>query len=184
MHRVLSFDIGIKNLSFCLIEKGQGKTKIIEWANVCVLDDNQKANKIGMEPLVECVLLALSERFGDAMHPVDVVVIENQPSLLNGLMKTVSVVVYTFFNMLKLMHGNVSEVRFVSASSKLKCERAAAITPAPTTYKLRKNASIAAARSYLDDVFVDHREWFEKQSKKDDLSDCLLQAMYWFELRS
>jgi hypothetical protein len=185
MVKILSFDIGSKNLSYCLIDTKESKegVEIVKWENIQLVADDRNANKIGVESMVETVLMALSERFGDTV--VDVVLIENQPSLLNGLMKTVSVVVYTFFNMTKLMQGNVESVRFVAASSKLKCRRALELGPVPKTYKSRKAMSVEATRSYLcsSPSFSEMKLWFESQPKKDDLADAFLQAMYWAEMR-
>jgi hypothetical protein len=115
--------------------------------------------------------------FNDDFH-ADVVLIENQPMLKNGLMKTVAVVIYTYFNMLKLQYGNVTEVRFISATNKLKHIVHGGTSGSKETYKDRKQLSIALARQHIVNVAPDFIDWFEKQSKKDDCSDALNQGLY------
>ena len=176
--RIISFDVGLKNLAYCIIDN----KSIDKWENLCIPYDKKQS----LEITVENLLTSLSETFGD-VH-ADTVLIENQPRI-NGLMKTISVAIYTFFNMLKIMHGSVVSVRFISAQNKLKCKHASSVVDQSTyksTYKERKKAAIEITRKYLSTVFAgcQKQEWFEGQRKKDDLSDCFLQAMFWMETRA
>lgn len=176
MPSILSIDVGIKNLSYCLLDaNNDNSVKVIEWDNIAITDKNCK--KIRVEEITECVLETLMGQFNDEFY-ADVVLIENQPMLKNGLMKTVAVVIYTYFNMLKLQFGNVKEVRFISASNKLKQVINGDISASKETYKDRKKLSIAIARQHIVNVAPQFVEWFEKQSKKDDCADCLNQGLY------
>ena len=180
--RVLAIDVGIKNLSYCHMTSNSADTKdmqILDWENVCVTDD--KCNKIKMEALTEQVLQALMERFDDEFE-TDVVVIENQPMLKNGMMKTVSVIIYTFFNMLKVQYGNIKEVRFISATNKLKCKKVAALGKSIDTYKDRKRLSIEVVKQYLQEICPEKIAWFSGLSKADDYADCALFAIYTIEM--
>jgi Poxvirus A22 protein len=178
--KVLAFDVGIKNLSFCYMSHETDKTiSLINWDNLCVTDAN--CNKIKLEALVENLLESLIQNFTDEFD-ADVVLIENQPSLKNGMMKTVSVVIYTYFNMLKVQYGNIKEVRFISAMNKLKCNKVKLIeNGSQTSYKDRKQLSIKLATIYVQELFPEKSEWFCKQKKKDDLADSLLYALYHIE---
>lgn len=183
MPRVLSIDVGIKNLSYCVIDANHDCVLVTDWKNVCITDKNCK--KVKVEQVTECMLETLMEHFADDFQ-ADIVLIENQPMLKNGLMKTVAVIIYTYFNMLKIMHGNVGEVKFISASNKLKqntltpeTQQAPQALQSKTTYKERKNLSICLARQQLDTVAPMFKEWFENQSKKDDCSDALNQGLYY-----
>jgi hypothetical protein len=116
------------------------------------------------------------------MFSADVVLIENQPSLKNGMMKTVSVIIFTYFNMLKYQYGNINQVKFISATNKLKCLRVHTLQNQNTsTYKDRKKLSIQLACLYINHLCPDRLTWFQQQSKKDDFADSLNQAIYYIE---
>lgn len=161
---LLSIDVGIKNLSYCLL-KDTGE--ILDWKNVSVENEDKK-----LEHLVENYLLVLMEHFSDIQ--VDTVIIENQPMLKNGLMKTLSVVIYTFFNMLKIQHGVINKVSFISATNKLKCKKMKQVPS--KVYKERKKQSIELTREYLA---PDRLQWLNAQKKQDDLCDAFLAGMYY-----
>lgn len=191
MKTILAIDVGLKNLSYCVLSAGVSTNtdvstntnvstgmNIIEWKNVCVMDKNCK--KASIEEITEAVLTKLLELF-DSDTSIDIVVIENQPMLKNGMMKTVSVIIYTYFNMLKVMYGNVKEVKFISATNKLKCKKALELAKTATNYKDRKSISVEVARKYLECIAPDKLEWFNSQAKSDDLADCALFAVYMAE---
>jgi hypothetical protein len=169
---VLSIDVGIKNLSYCVLKTTPDTIIIADWQNITVT--NQCIKKITLQNLTESLLTTLEEHFDDTVN-YDYVIIENQPMLKNGLMKTVSVVIYTYFNILKMHHGNIRDVRFVSATNKLKN-----FDVAKATYKDRKKASIQLAMLYIEQfcpASSSWNEWFHKQSKKDDYADSLNQGL-------
>jgi hypothetical protein len=177
MKTILSIDVGIKNLSYCLLETLSSKITIKEWNNISVTNANCK--KIKLDILTECILTTLGAYFDDSLT-VDVILIENQPMLKNGMMKTVSVIIYTYFNMLRLQYGNIGEVRFISASNKLKCQTSI-INTKKDNYKDRKLLSINIAREYIQKLCPERYEWFESQTKKDDCADSLNQGLYYIQ---
>lgn len=180
--RVLAIDIGIKNLSYCLCEKSES-SNILKWENINILDNtvDQKCNKLKIDELTDLLLCSLLETFDGDTIKADVVLIENQPSLKNGLMKTISVVVFTYFNMLKLMYGCIGQVNFTSPTNKLKCQLIKDKQTNKLSYKERKALSIATTREYLSTIDPAKLSWFNEQSKKDDLADAFLYCMYYFE---
>ncbi len=177
MTKILSIDVGIKNLSFCYLETEKNKTIILDWNNLCITEDNYR--KMKLEELTEHVLVTLQENF-DEEFEADVVLIENQPMLKNGMMKTISVIIYTFFNMQKLQYGNIQEVRFISATNKLKCSKVEK-SDVKTNYKDRKKLSIHIAKLYLEKICPEKLEWFSSHKKADDFADSLNQAIFFIE---
>lgn len=177
MTKILSIDVGIKNLSYCYLDSNKTGTKILDWNNLCVTEENSK--KIKLENLTEEVLMTLQDNFDDIFE-ADVVLIENQPMLKNGMMKTISVIIYTYFNMLKIQYGNIHEVRFISATNKLKCSKVDQ-TICKNNYKDRKKLSINVAKLYLARVAPDKITWFETHKKADDFADSLNQAIFYIE---
>ena len=172
--KILSIDVGLKNLSYCYFND----VKIIDWQNVSVIEGN--CNKIKIDEITEKVLIKLNETFNDSFV-ADIVLIENQPMLKNGLMKTVAVVIYTYFNMMRLQYGNIDSVQFISAGNKLKCKKAIEEGYKKETYKDRKKASIDLTKLYIKDCFPERLEWFNNLKKSDDVSDSFLQAIYYME---
>jgi hypothetical protein len=166
--KVLSIDVGIKNLSYCsfIVED---TISILDWQNIMVTDRCIK--KIPFQEITELMLSTLEEHFDDTTM-YDYVIIENQPMLRNGLMKTVSVMIYTYFCMLKMHHGNIGDVKFVSASNKLKGTELK-----QNTYKDRKKSSIELANLHIAQYCPNLHSWFLRQPKKDDCADSLNQGI-------
>ena len=176
---ILSIDVGIKNLSYCVLEAFPSHTNIIDWDNICVTNENCK--KIKIEELTELIIQSLTEKFNDSFF-ADIVLIENQPSLKNGMMKTVAVVIFTYFNILKCQYGNINHVKFISATNKLKCHKVQTIsTTKASTYKERKKLSIQIASLYIEHLCPERLDWFLNHNKKDDYADSLNQAIYYIE---
>lgn len=179
MTRILSLDPGIKHLSYCYLSVEDGKIEILDWNNLCVTEANCKT--ITFEILIDQLLETLALHFDDAFS-ADIVIIENQP-LKNNKMKSVSVAIYTYFNMLKIHYGNIEKVQFIRATEKLKCRRYQELPQnlGKASYKDRKLASIQLCRLYLKDISPEKLEWFDTQKKRDDLSDNFCQAIYYIE---
>jgi hypothetical protein len=171
--RILSFDVGIKNLSYCILEQNENVTNISSWNNICITNENIKHVKL--ESLTENVLQCLIDNFNEQCD-VDIVLIENQPSLKNGLMKTISVIIYTYFNLLKIQFGLIESVQFISACNKLKCKKSP--SSKVKSYKERKALSIALTKQYLEEICPGKIEWFNEQKKCDDLADAFLAAIH------
>lgn len=188
MPQILSIDVGIKNLSYCLIDVTNDSVTVKKWDNVSITDANCK--KLNVEQITECVLQTLMEHFDDTFF-ADVVLIENQPMLKNGLMKTVAVVMYTYFNMMKMQYGNINQVKFISATNKLKQKMLVNDDTnvsntdnndnkaSTQTYKDRKKLSIQLAKQNIEKVAPSFKNWFDSQKKKDDCSDALNQGLYY-----
>lgn len=179
MTRILSLDPGIKNLSYCYLSVEDGKVEILEWNNICVTEANCKT--ISFEVLNDQLLESLAVHFDDSFK-ADIVLIENQP-LKNNKMKSVSVSIYTYFNMMKMQFGNIERVQFIKATEKLKCKKYQELpeTMRKSTYKDRKKSSIQLCRLYLKDISPERLEWFDRLKKADDYCDAKLAAIYYIE---
>jgi hypothetical protein len=123
--KLLSWDVGIYNLSYCILEKNDEnkEIKIIDW-NIVNLVDSEKMKK-DRNLLFENIPRKLHEL--PQLLDVDSVVIENQPSLKNPQMKSIQMILYSYFLILGKVIGNseitksyIQNVDFCSASNKLK----------------------------------------------------------------
>ena len=122
--KLLSWDVGIYNLSYCILEKNDEtkEIKIIDW-NIVNLVDSEKMKK-DRNLLFENIPRKLHEL--PQLLNVDCVVIENQPSLKNPQMKSIQMILYSYFLILGKVIGNntnscyIENIEFCSASNKLK----------------------------------------------------------------
>jgi hypothetical protein len=123
--KILSWDVGIYNLSYCILEKNKesNEVKIIDWDIVNLVDnDEMKKNR---NLIFENIPRKLHEK--PQLLDVDIVVIENQPSLKNPQMKSIQMILYSYFLILGKVIGNgdkstgyIDKIDFCSASNKLK----------------------------------------------------------------
>lgn len=192
--RVLSFDVGLRHLAFCdLTVDGPDAYRIHRWE---VVDVDAEGGGRGPEAILQC----LDARFydpADGPH-YDLVLVENQPGRTNPAMKAVQATLCTYFNVLRMYVGAVGEVRSVSATRKLKMRHA---PPSPelacpdavaeacasgkgkkeqrAAYRARKAESIRLCEHYLEQIIhaPDRLAQLRASRKKDDLADCLLQAL-------
>lgn len=124
----------------------------------------------------------LDAMFGGA--PVNQVLIENQIGPLAVRMKTMQGMITQYF----VMRHPAVQVVFVNAINKLKVGEGvftqAEMDAATDTYASRKHASIDLCRRLFQrGRFAEHAAFFETHRKKDDLADCLLQGLWYLELR-
>lgn len=199
--KILSIDVGIYNLACCILNVQQAASiefwkdiNILSGKNTCstkgckcvathVKEENfycikcktslfpkqrlqtvKTATNTPIEKIVIDLYATLNRVFAD-IH-VDKVLIENQPTK-NVKMKNISMLLLGYFT----MKGYACE--FINASNKMK-ETAIRL---PNNYANRKKASKLAVKSMLGNS--DWGLFFKTSKKQDDLSDCLLQAMWW-----
>lgn len=162
---ILSFDIGIKNLAYCYSDDA----KIIKWNVMDIQGSNVN------DTCEKCIKL-LDDTFGDDI--IDQVLIENQPVQKNPTMKTIQIVVYTYFAHAKVLgrDNRVGNINFISANRKNKyTEKFDIDIECKTKYQMNKKRAIACTK-----ILVERTDWeehFVKHKKKDDLADSYLQTL-------
>lgn len=105
---------------------------------------------------------------------VDIVYIENQISPIANRMKTLQGMLSQYFIM-----KNINNIYFCSSINKLKN-----ITTKKLNYKERKRISIESTINILNNEIIngkDYVSYFNSNNKKDDLSDSLLQGLYYIK---
>lgn len=157
--RVVSFDIGTRNLAYAVVDVGADDMTIADWG----LRDIGK--KTGLNEIVP----PLTDWLGATFKEWDVVLIENQ---IGSKMKTIQAVVSTYFHVTKLQPAQLVS----NVAAKLKFT---GIETANMKYADRKKASV---QYVTDRVFargdnVSHKAWFDALKKKDDVSDALMQGI-------
>lgn len=156
---ILSFDVGIKNLAYCILDK---ENNILDW-NILNCESNNH------------ILTLIKELDNNPqLLEVDTILIEKQPSF-NPKMRIVSGCIYTYFT-LRIEHEQNRKLKilFYSAKHKLKNPHVSDIK-ASTKYQRNKKLAIEETKYLLE-----NSEWinfFLKNKKKDDLADSYLQAL-------
>lgn len=115
---------------------------------------------------------------------VDEILIENQPTLKNPTMKTLSTILYSYFIIRGLIDKNknnstITNVRFVSPSNKLKVDQQTTNkilnkTSKQNTYKMTKKLGIKYCIALIDDK---NKKKLDEHKKKDDMCDAFLQGI-------
>lgn len=190
--KCIGFDIGIYNLAYCIVEAPTeggkecvgSQAQITDWGIICLKDPDVKTMDFTKhsKKLIEI----LHEKFMD-MSDIDVVVIENQPCMKNPVMKSIQMLIYTFFMIKAYQQGSSNmQVKLVSASNKLKVHHKCDVSQIDTKDKYKKNKlmAIAYTQHYLQLSEAHNKAWCDKfnvQKKKDDLSDAYLSVIHHIE---
>jgi hypothetical protein len=103
------------------------------------------------------------------METIETVLIEKQPSR-NTKMRVMENSLTMFFHMTGMR-------KVINYSAKNKLGAVGKTVKGVKNYSMRKKYSTHMTRSFLKSHAVDSRELFESHKKKDDLADCLLQAL-------
>lgn len=220
---ILSFDIGIKNLAFCLINKNE---KIIDWGiiNISCDDNCEYINKNNIKCDKSCTvkkyinkneficlctghsklknykdlkstkiktnnnLLNIGKKMIEKLDnykiflECDEVIIENQPSLKNPTMKSIQMLVYSYFliNGVTNNNSNIKNIEMINARNKLTVYNG---TPIECKYKEKYKKNKFLAVKYCEKMIKEDDnkfiELYNSSKKKDDLSDSYLQGIYY-----
>lgn len=156
---ILSFDIGIKNLAYCMIDS-EDKC-ILDWNILDCSGENETLRVIEEIDSLEYLKQA------------DIILLEKQPSF-NPKMRNISTALYVYF-VLRIQYelGKNCKILFYPAKYKLKCCETKIVHKCKSKYRQNKNLGIEHTREILNS----HFEFFENHKKKDDLADCYLQAI-------
>ena len=175
--KILSFDVGIVNLAYCIFDSIT--LKINHW-EVITLQNHNDYNKIYINLINE-----LDSRKHLIDH-INVVLIEKQPSF-NPKMRIIAGCLQTYFIIRGIVDSPVPEdaikaVKFFNPKHKLKCYNGPELvinSKAKSKYSRTKKMGVMICELKLKEYFETTTmiKLFNDSKKKDDLSDCYLQAL-------
>lgn len=194
---VVSFDVGIRNLAYTILEyEGSAastgdrqydvlnNSRIKLWNKVDLGCNKYDLEKISASLLEVLDNIAYNEI--ENLHDIELhVVIENQPALKSPTMKSIQIIIYTYFNTIAKYNSLNFKTRLISGKSKLKLiDSYTEFTggdAAKTGYAKNKSDSVAFTRWLLADKAPNQQaqEYLESIKKKDDICDSYLQALYY-----
>jgi hypothetical protein len=165
---ILGWDIGIKNLSCCLLETTAHGAKIVDWRLI-----NLQTSGKDIYELHVALTTALNE-IADTIEKAMLVVIENQPSP-NIKMKTIAASIFQY--MVMVLPG--VPVRYSGAKTKMKTYSGPELV-CPRKTKRDKWLAIEHVRWHLRSLPSGDKwvSFFNANKKKqDDLADSFLHAL-------
>lgn len=143
--------------------------------------ENTSASKIDLVTIGRNMQSKFDEILDGHILTIDKVIIENQISPIANRMKTIQGMIAQYF----IMRNNNIQIDFVNASNKLKTATTSSDGTKPNDtkkmkYSDRKKLGIQQCLEFLSTYnFQEWDEFFKAHSKKDDLADSFLQAI-WF----
>lgn len=182
MKRFLSFDIGVKNLAYCLLEVNDSidyrDIQIIKWG-VIDLAEGQKVKELDLMTIHSRMIENLNECDFDN---IDTVILENQPCLKNPSMKSVQMLLFASLWIRKIDGViDIDKMAMFSARNKLEVYDGPEIDMShlKSKYSQTKKLSIEYTSYMIEESQQSNgmKEIFNVSKKKDDLADSYLQGL-------
>lgn len=174
---VLSFDVGIKNMAYCLMDLDNDN--ILLWDIVDIGGDKKNDLNQMSTNLIEFLDNILLSNLND-IEELEVL-IENQPVMKAPTMKSIQMVIYSYFK-IQQVHGSLNaNISFVSATRKNTYMKSKGYDIKAKTYKSNKENSILFIKDYLAKKGDNDKiSKLESYKKKDDLCDALIQLLSFY----
>jgi len=204
--KIISFDIGINNLSYCIFdiisEDSNNNTPETNDNTSETNDNTPDATPIEKQPYTIADWNVLNINIDGVKKPTihyltkniiklfdetplflecNKVVIENQPCMKNPIMKSIQIIIYSYFAIRGMTDNKTtSEIVLMSASNKMKVYDGPPIELAvKSKYTRNKKLAILHTQYILKDV--DKLAFFNTHKKKDDLADAFLQGLFYIK---
>jgi len=136
------------------------------------------ASKVDLVTIGRNIQHKFDDILSDHLSSIDNIIIENQIGPIANKMKTIQGMISQYF----IMRNNNVNIEFISACNKLKD-----FLPdkEKIDYKQRKKLGTDICTNYInnDFRFNEWKDFLQKHNKKDDLSDCFLQGMWYIKYK-
>ena len=144
--------------------------------------EKSNATKIDLVTIGRNIQHRFDDILADYLLTIDTIIIENQIGPIANKMKTIQGMLSQYF----IMKNNNISIDFISASNKLKdfiSKDKDKDKDSKMDYKDRKKLGVQTCGNFVvnDARFSEWATFFSKHMKKDDLSDCFLQGMWYIK---
>ena len=142
--------------------------------------EKSNATKIDLVTIGRNIQHRFDDILADYLLTIDTIIIENQIGPIANKMKTIQGMLSQYF----IMKNNNISIDFISASNKLKdFIHKDKDKDSKMDYKERKKLGVQTCGNFVvnDARFSEWATFFSKHMKKDDLSDCFLQGMWYIK---
>ena len=186
-HKMENGKICGKKISF------QGDTSYIGYCKTHSKNyENVKEIKKDSKGTLDDTTLNLIRMLDQRSHLLEanVITIENQPAFKNPKMKSIQMIIYTYFNIrgridVKKNNNFIDRILFLSASNKLKVkfdDKSEVDKKVDTKNKYKRNKELA--KLYCLEFLKEEnwRTFFESHKKRDDLADTYLMNIYQIQI--
>ena len=148
------------------------KKKIIKIKKISV-------NKIPLSELGNILYFYLDKIM---INDIDLILVENQPALKNPTMKSIQMMLFSFFVFKKNYSNANYQIEFFNASKKLKIYDGPKVDTEhlKNKYNKRKYLAIKYTSYLLKKNNTEYITFFENNQKKDDLADSYLQGITFY----
>ena len=196
--RVLSFDVGTKNLALCdLTVKAEGSYAVNLWTVESCVPSGLNVNETALVDLVPYFVETLDKNLPTWLGPkYDYVLIENQPMGGRGTARNLKTKVLSHILQAHILswykkncaHEAADKVKIQFVHPGLKLKEMPKSEDGKTSYRANKLYAISKTLEFVSDA--SKCETSEscvkimngKKTKKDDLADAFLQGKYFLEL--
>jgi len=183
--KILSFDVGIVNLAYCIFDTSQ--LKILHWEVI-------KLENIKDHGILHVKLIEELDKRKHMIDEIDTVLIEKQPSF-NPKMRIIAGCLQSYFYIRGIVdkpENKISSVEFFSPKNKLKCYTGPELDISSkngkivkSKYAQTKKMGVLIAQEKLKEYSeTTFKTFFDTHKKKDDLSDCYLQALTYHAMKT
>ena len=173
-----------KQASYCLKTNDEIKyycTSHIDHKSLKTNDKKTKKKKLNTNhDLCKLSKLGIEKLRSLDLSNIKYILIENQPALKNPVMKSVQMIVYTFFIIEGIMNNKspIENIHMVNARNKLKVYKGEEIKCEKKGYAKNKYLSVEYTKIMIKDENDLIQSIFLNSKKKDDLADAYLQGIY------
>jgi hypothetical protein len=182
MKQLLSFDVGITNMAYCLANvTDDNKFKIITLSKV-----NLNSDKSNIQNMIDNTIEFLDDIMSDSSIDINeplIILIECQ---MTSIMRTIQTCINTYFKVLSKHQSLDISTTYISPKHKLKLMSTymTSDTAETTKYKQNKVDSINFTLHLIStvDKFMDNKiiDIIKSHKKKDDICDAYLMCAYYY----